>query len=90
MSKNSYEITGSVAGTLFLTALLLTVAWGWLLLPWMLGVLSTLCTALTVRYPLWIVPFAPITITIGAMTLLRSLIWHRRGKVHWKGRTYTG
>ncbi len=32
---------------------------------------------------------APLMITIGAVTMIRSLIWKKRGLTTWKGRVYT-
>jgi len=93
MSKNSHEVANSTAGTLALTALMLFLGWGWLAggfwavaLFWVSG----LFVVLTCRAPLWPVLFMPLIPTIAAMTLVRSLIWHRTGQVMWKGRTYGG
>lgn len=92
MSKNAYEIVGSVPGSLALAIFFLAVAWGWLAAPWTVLLLLGSCffAAATVRYPLWVVPFAPLTISIGAFTILRSVVWHRRRRVLWKGRVYGG
>ena len=93
MSKNSHEVAGSTLGTILLAALMLFLGWGWLLggLPaaglfWLGG----LFVALTCRTPFWPMLLLPLVPTIGAFTLLRSLAWHRQGKVVWKGRTYGG
>jgi len=90
MSKNSYEITGSGLGTLFLTLLFMAIAVGWVFAPWGLALLmlSGLAAALTMRYVLWVVPVMPVAVLIGAFTLLRSWVWRRTGRVTWKGRTY--
>ncbi len=94
MSKNSHEITDSTPGSLFLGALLFVIAWGWLaagsVMPWALGLflLSGVLSALTVKAKPWAVVLLPIAITLGGVTILRSLTWHRRGTVTWKGRTY--
>lgn len=93
MSKNSHEVAGTTAGTLALAALMLFLGWGWLLGgPWAAGLFwaSGLCVVLTCRTPLWPMLFSPLVPTIGAFTLVRSLVWHRRGTVVWKGRTYGG
>lgn len=37
---------------------------------------------------LWVALFMPVTATLASFTFLRSAIWHHRGEVHWKGRTY--
>lgn len=93
MSKNSHEVAGSLAGTLALAVSMLFLGWGWLLafpasalLFWTSG----LFVALTCRAALWPILFAPLIPTIGAFTMVRSLLWHRRGAVVWKGRTYDG
>jgi hypothetical protein len=94
MSKNSHEITDSVVGSLMLSALLLLVAWGWLLAGpykvWCLGlfVLSGVFCALIVKAKPWGMLLLPFVISIGSVTIMRSLVWHRRGMVVWKGRTY--
>ncbi len=96
MSKNSHEVAGSTPGTLALAALMLFLGWGWLLAGSAIGLAaglfwaSGLFVALTCRTVLWPILLAPLVPTIGAFTLLRSLVWHRQGKVVWKGRTYRG
>ena len=93
MSKNSHEIAGNAFGTLAIAALLLLVAWSWAFAgPVAAGLFwaSGLFVALTCRTPLWPVLLLPVALTIGASTLVRSLVWHRRGAVRWKGRTYGG
>lgn len=92
-SKNSYEITGSVPGSLAFSLFLLFVAWGWLLMPvpWVgltMLTLSGLLVASIARAPLWPALFMPIGLSIGALTVLRSTVWHRTGRVQWKGRVY--
>lgn len=93
MSKNSHEVASSTPGTLALAALMLFLGWGWAFggpvaaaLFWLSGIF----VALTCRAPLWPALVAPLVPTIGAFTLVRSLIWHRRGTVVWKGRSYPG
>lgn len=94
MSKNSYEITGSVAGTAAVFALFLVLAWGWAAagkFEWLaLAILSSsgAIVAITVRTRLWPAVLMPAMLTIAAFTMLRSMVWHRRGLVRWKGRTY--
>lgn len=93
MSKNSHEVAGSTAGTLALAALMLFLGWGWILGgPWAAALFwaSGLFVVLVCRAPFWPILFAPLVPTIGAFTLVRSLVWHRRGTVVWKGRTYGG
>lgn len=95
MSKNSYEITNSVLGSIFLAALLIFVSWGWLLagtalLPCFgLFLLSGLFCIWTVRAKPYGLILLPIGITIGSYTILRSMRWHRKGQIVWKGRTYS-
>ncbi|MGV3616305.1 MAG: glycosyltransferase [Fimbriimonas sp.] len=94
MSKNSYEITGSAAGTVAMAGLMLLLGWGWLLAgalwPVALGLLlvSGVAVAATARTAVWPVPLLPVAISIGGFTMLRSLAWRRAGKTVWKGRTY--
>lgn len=96
MSKNSYEITGSTVGTVALAALFLLYGFGWLAMGgfWWLGLgllfLSSLAVCLTCRAALWFAPLLPLSLLTGSFTLLRSLVWHRKGVVAWKGRTYAG
>lgn len=95
MSKNSYEITGSVSGSIGTAALLLFISWGWLLAGRLMVVavglllLSGLFCIWTVRSKPYGLPLLPIAISIGSFTILRSMVWHRRGQVKWKGRTYS-
>lgn len=90
MSKNSFEIAGSVAGTTALAAFLLVCGWLWTL-AWPAAyaalALSALAAGRVVRYPVWTAPLAPIWLSAGALTLVRSAAWRRRGRVVWKGRT---
>lgn len=93
MSKNSHEVASSTPGTLALAALLLFLGWGWLLAGWPGAALfwfGGLCVGLICRAPAWPALLLPLVPTIGAYTMLRSLVWHRRGTVRWKGRTYGG
>ena len=94
MSKNSCDIMGNPVASLFLVALLLVIAWGWLFCGYVgvplfaMLLLGKLVTDRAVGAPLWIFPFAPFTITAGAITIIRSMVWKQKGKVAWKGRTY--
>lgn len=96
MSKNSYEITGSVVGTFALAAFFMLIGIGWLGMgPWLWHgfgalLLSKLLADRTMRGPLWVWPLMPLTCLMAAYTMLRSWGWHRAGKVEWKGRTYGG
>ncbi|MBX3119821.1 MAG: glycosyltransferase family 2 protein [Fimbriimonadaceae bacterium] len=92
MSKNTYQITGSTVGTVWLAFCFLAVGWGWLFtpLPWLyflIGMLvaSKFITDSIVRGPWWLFPFIPITCTLAAYTCLRSLMWHKKGVTTWKG-----
>jgi hypothetical protein len=91
MSKNSFEITGSVPGTLFLALFMIALGGLWAIQPVsvVLLILSGFFTARIMRYPLWVLPFFPICLTIAGITLIRSLIWHKTGRVQWKGRAYS-
>lgn len=94
MSKNSYEVTGSAIGTVLLALLFLVLGWVWLAAGgyWWVAFLiltgSGLCVVGTARTALWPALLMPLVCTIGAFTMLRSLLWRRRGAVRWKGRTY--
>lgn len=95
MSKNSGDIMGNLFASLGLCLFLLLIAWGWVFLgPWawlgyLLLITGKLVTDRTVGVPLWVFPLAPLTITGAALTIIRSLIWKRKGAVTWKGRTYS-
>jgi cellulose synthase/poly-beta-1,6-N-acetylglucosamine synthase-like glycosyltransferase len=95
MSKNSCDIMGNPFSSVVLALFLLWIAWGWillggyglfLLLPVLLA--GKLVTDRAAGAPLWVFLFAPFTITAGALTILRSTLLKRKGKVTWKGRTY--
>jgi hypothetical protein len=94
MSKNSYEITGSVPGSIGVALFFLLAGWGWIfagsltLVAFALFVLSGVAVCLTARTVWWPLLFAPIIPTIAAITVIRSTIWHRKGIVQWKGRVY--
>jgi hypothetical protein len=94
MSKNAYEITNSVPGAILITALFLALGWAWLAagpLWWAcLAVLtlSGLIVGVLARSPLWPALLMPIVLTIAALTMVRSTVWHQRGTVKWKGRVY--
>ena len=88
-SKNAYCITGSVAGTIALATLLVgfaaisaTSVGGLAFL-----ILSGLTVAMIAQAALWPAFLMPMSLVIGAGVLIRSLIWHRTGRVRWKGRT---
>lgn len=96
LSKNAYEVMGSQAGTIFLAAVLILIAWGWTFgvplvwLPYGLFLVSGVYSAWCTETPLWIGLIAPITVTLGAFTLIRSARMRRQGQVIWKGRNYAG
>lgn len=96
MSKNSFEITNNEVGAVAVALLLLFLGCAWALagplLPWALGlfVLSGLATVWIVRTAFWPVLLMPLIPTIGAFTIMRSMSWHRKGTVKWKGRVYGG
>lgn len=93
MSKNSADIAGPL-GSPFLALLLLALAWGWAFagsLWWLafgLLILSKLGVDRLGRSPAWTALFVPISLTLGAYTIFRSLVWKLRKKTVWKGRTY--
>ncbi|MFZ4506759.1 MAG: glycosyltransferase [Fimbriimonas sp.] len=96
MSKNSYEIAGNVPGSIFLAVFLLFWGFGWVLAgPWLVLALSFLvltgvAVGIQVRASTLLAVLMPVALSIGAFTVLRSIAWHRQGKVVWKGRTYPG
>jgi hypothetical protein len=96
MSKNAYEITGTTTGSVAVALLFLLLGWAWLAAgtmwwaPLGLLTLSGVFAALTVRASWLGAIFMPVVLSIGAFAVLRSMVWHRRGAVKWKGRTYGG
>lgn len=92
MVKNSAEIAGPGWPSVLLAGFLLAAAWGWTaagsLGVWCLGllILSRLMSNGIVRHPWWVAPLIPLSLTLGAATVLTSSILHRRGGVEWKGR----
>lgn len=94
MSKNSYEIAGSVPGSIGVALFFLLVGFGWLLAgplwPWALGTLtfSGLCLTFPGKSPVWPVLLMPLVCLIGAYTVLRSTYWRMTGRTQWKGRVY--
>lgn len=94
MTKNSYEIAGSIWGTFLLASAFLIFGFAWMFAGsfwWIcagLLLLSSLNVCLTVRANLLYAPALPLSLAVGSFTLLRSLVWHRTGKVVWKDRVY--
>ncbi|MFN3728754.1 MAG: glycosyltransferase family 2 protein [Fimbriimonadaceae bacterium] len=94
MSKNAVFIAGSSAATIVVALMCAALAWGWLLmgasLLWGLGMLwlSKRITDRLCRIPIWVWPFAPLTLTLAGFTFLRSLVWRAKGQIRWKGRVY--
>lgn len=95
MSKNSYEITGSTAGTLFLSAFFVWLALGWVpaalasnWVPLALFLFGGVVTAISVRRNPLLGLGAPLFVFLAGATMVNSLLWHRRGAVKWKDRTY--
>lgn len=95
MSKNTFAITGSAAGTLLLGIFFLFCGWGWALaghqwwIPLTLFLASKALVDLGARFPIWTLPLMPMTLTWAAYTCIRSLLWKRKGSIMWKGRTYS-
>jgi hypothetical protein len=90
-SKNAYCITNSAIGTVLLAVFLAAVAVSSLVIPgcYPFLVLSAITVCLIAQAPIWPAFLMPIGLLIGSFTLIRSLIWHRTGRVRWKGRTVT-
>lgn len=90
MSKNTCFIAGNDFGTILIGLFLLFTAWAWVL-AWPAVFLLLLSKAIVdsrAKFPIWTLPLMPITLTMGAYTCLRSVVWKRQGKIVWKGRTY--
>ncbi|CAN5476998.1 glycosyltransferase family 2 protein [soil metagenome] len=89
-SKNSYEMTNSVTGTILVALALFVVAWAWVLSPWAAVAFfaSGLFVGLLARTAIWPVVLLPLALTIGSFTCLRSLWWRKTGRTAWKGRIY--
>jgi len=45
-------------------------------------------SARVVGMPFWMGLGYPVSVVLGILTLLRSIVWYRRGWVRWKGRVY--
>lgn len=94
MSKNSFEITGSYAGSIVLAAFFWFLATGWLFAgesKWIalgLLVLSSYVVATIVDAVVWPAFLTPVALFIGGYTILRSAWWKHTGQTRWKGRTY--
>lgn len=99
-SRTAVPICGGIVGAT-VTIALLAVAY---LLPWaaavrgdwfalILGVqgaaLYGICAA---RFGLgrWYALLTPLAMTLTILALGRSIVWHRRGRVPWRGRVYEG
>ncbi|MBS1704775.1 MAG: glycosyltransferase [Armatimonadetes bacterium] len=97
MSKNAFEIAGSAWGTYLLAVLMLLLGTGWLIAPSLLNLALLLLSGLLVSFAVRKSPvtqlvtglLTPVSILMGAYTLVRSVHWRKSGKVQWKGRTYT-
>ncbi|HJP83080.1 MAG TPA: glycosyltransferase family 2 protein [Fimbriimonadaceae bacterium] len=95
MSKNSYEIAGNTWGTIGIAAFFLTLSVLWvfagpnLLWALLLFTVSGLSVAATVRGTIWPALLMPGVCLVGSATILRSLVWKRKGRTTWKGRTYS-
>lgn len=94
MSKNSFEVTNSVWGSVLLSLWFLFMGWSWLLLGhlWWVGLLLMTVSGFAVtgvaRTARWPALMMPIVATIGAYTVLRSTWWRMTGRTVWKGRVY--
>jgi glycosyltransferase involved in cell wall biosynthesis len=94
MSKNSADVWPGVFGCVCLTLIFILIGLGWTLggpYRWLLlGMLLTskfICDRI-IRYPIWTLPFMPLTCLAAAATVVRAMIWKRKGRVAWKGRMY--
>lgn len=93
MSKNSFEITGSVVGSLFMALLFFMLSTAWLFgLPYavftlMAMVMAATCVALISGLTGGFL--TPVTLFLGGVTFLRSLWWKLSGRITWKGRQYS-
>lgn len=95
MSKNSYEIAGNTLGSAVVALWFVFLGWGWLFAghAWWIAAgllaLSGVFVALAVRASVLLGIVMPVVLTIASYTVLRSISWHRKGVVRWKGRTYS-
>jgi glycosyltransferase involved in cell wall biosynthesis len=95
MSKNSFEIAGTTLGTTGIAAFFLMIAGLWIFsgpyLLWtlLLFTVSGLAVSATVKGTMWPALLMPVVCLVGSATVIRSLIWKRKGQTTWKGRTYT-
>lgn len=93
MCKNSADMTPYPVTSILLALVVLYFGVGWVFAsyPWpTLGLLclSKLISDRLIRYPLWTVPFMPVTICLAAATILWSTWLRSQGKREWKGRVY--
>jgi dolichol-phosphate mannosyltransferase len=96
MSKNSAFVAGPGFGSVVLAAFLAFLGFGWIFAgpwwPWLLAAFlaSKVVVDRAIRYPLWTVPFLPLTCLAAALTVLRSEWFVRTKRLSWKGRNYSG
>lgn len=91
MAKNSWEIAGSLSGSILLAMFLAFLGAGAILeplaLPLLLG--SALMVALALRSFPWAFIFLPLSLCAAALTILQSTLNPNTSRV-WKGRVYRG
>ncbi len=101
-AKNAVAICRSIPMALFIASMLCIVygyplwaliagsgqvAWAWGAVA--LSALLYGSSARAVGLPWWYGWLYPLGIALGVYTLLRSVVWYWRGKVVWKGRSYS-
>ncbi len=89
MAKNSWEIAGSLSGSILLAMALAFIGAGSFFEPFTLPLLalSALVVAITLRSFPWAWLFLPLSLCAAALTILQSTLNPNTSRV-WKGRTY--
>jgi len=98
-SKNAVSICGNriysaaaIAALLILLYLMPLIVlptgawWSWLAVLLAACLFATSCWM--VRLPIWYGPLYPLAILLAEWVIWRSIIWHWRGSLRWKGRLY--
>jgi glycosyltransferase involved in cell wall biosynthesis len=94
MSKNSADIAPGWFGCVLFAAILCLFGFGWVLAGslWWHFLIALLASSLPIvfisRTPLWAVPFLPLSLLAGAITVVRSRSLKSLGRITWKGRSY--
>lgn len=97
-AKNAVEICRSVPRAITCAAVmlllyivpigLLIAGEPWAALPAALAALLYGTAVALVGLPWWYGILYPVAILLTELVMLRSVIWHRRSEIHWRGRVY--